>query len=55
MLFVFDYGDYWEFEIVCTAITDKELTRTGIIKTEGKAPKQYPRTAKGQAEWELFH
>lgn len=55
MLFYFDYGDGWEFEVTCTGITDKEFTRTGIIKSEGKAPKQYPRTTKGQQEWELFH
>jgi len=55
MLFYFDYGDNWEFELTCTGITNKELTRNGILKSEGKAPKQYPRTAKGQQEWELFH
>lgn len=55
MLFYFDYGDNWEFEVTCLKVTDKELTKNGIIKTEGKAPKQYPRTAKGQAEWWLFH
>jgi hypothetical protein len=55
MLFIFDYGDFWEFEVTCTGISDKEATKTGVIKTEGKTPKQYPRTEKGQDEWELFH
>jgi Plasmid pRiA4b ORF-3-like protein len=55
MLFLFDYGDNWEFEIACLKITDKESTRSGIIQVEGKAPKQYPATSKGWTEWELFH
>ncbi|MEI6728692.1 MAG: hypothetical protein WCK98_03555 [bacterium] len=42
-------------QVTCLKITDKETTRSGILKSEGKAPKQYPRTSKGQQEWELFH
>lgn len=55
MLFYFDYGDSWEFEVTCTKITDVEKTKNGILKEVGKAPKQYPGTKKGQEEWLLFH
>lgn len=55
MLFYFDYGDNWKFVIECKDIVDKDFTKSGIIKTEGKAPLQYPRTKRGQEEWELFH
>jgi hypothetical protein len=44
MLFLFDYGDDWEFLITCTGVEEspnKRKIRT-VISTKGTAPIQYP-------------
>jgi hypothetical protein len=44
MLYVFDFGDWWEFAVQLEKI-DAEDTRTGytaILEQRGKAPEQYP-------------
>ncbi len=43
MLFLFDYGDNWEFEIECKKVEDKIVKESFIlIKSNGIAPEQYP-------------
>lgn len=43
MLFLFDYGDKWEFEIECLEQTEQEKAKAvlKITNRQGKAPKQY--------------
>jgi hypothetical protein len=45
MNYIFDYGDYWEFEILLEAIEppDPEMKSAKIIESQGKAPRQYRR------------
>lgn len=47
MLFLFDYGDNWEFEIECTEkreYTDSSICKIlpRVLKITGEAPEQYP-------------
>jgi Plasmid pRiA4b ORF-3-like protein len=44
MLFIFDYGDQWEFEIECLKqeVQNEAITKLEIIKKNGDSPKQYP-------------
>jgi hypothetical protein len=44
MLFLFDYGDNWEFtvEFVRRGTAEKKFRKGRIIRTEGTAPPQYP-------------
>ena len=45
--YIFDFGDYWEFDIIVTNI-DKNIpipVKPEIIESKGEAPEQYP-------EWE---
>jgi hypothetical protein len=48
MLFTFDYGDNWEFELRLEKLEAGpcKLRRPKVIESSGKAPEQYP-----QAEW----
>ena len=43
MLFIFDYGDHWEFIIECKKITESnpKIKYPKILEKEGRAPKQY--------------
>lgn len=44
MLFYFDYGDDWQFEVVCqkkSQTTDQKFNHT-ILNTKGDSPEQYP-------------
>ncbi|MEA3490369.1 MAG: hypothetical protein U9R27_00550 [Campylobacterota bacterium] len=42
MLFLFDFGDSWEFHITLEEIDEKrELSQPVIVKSEGTPPKQY--------------
>jgi len=44
MIFLFDYGDDWQFLITCTAIqprSDKKKIRQ-VLSTKGPQPEQYP-------------
>ena len=42
MLFLFDFGDCWEFHITLEEIDEKrELSQPVIVKSEGTPPKQY--------------
>ncbi len=43
ILYVFDFGDYWQFDVLLLKIdTDMELTKTPqIIESKGTAPPQY--------------
>lgn len=42
MIFLFDYGDNWEFLVHCTTITDPEPRKEypRIVKKVGRAPQQ---------------
>jgi hypothetical protein len=44
LTFLFDFGDNWEFLLVVEAIDaeGKPLAKPKVIKSEGKAPEQYP-------------
>jgi hypothetical protein len=44
ILYLFDYGDSWEFKVTLTSIheADVPLKRPAILKTVGEAPEQYP-------------
>lgn len=44
MLFLFDYGDNWEFLVECTDINEsnKPSFKSKILAKKGKAPEQYP-------------
>lgn len=43
ILYLFDFGDCWQFEVVLTEVRDKPHKGDArIIKRKGKAPKQYP-------------
>lgn len=42
MTFVFDYGDYWEFEITVMYGTKEPATKIEVIDRKGEAPEQYP-------------
>ncbi len=43
-LYIFDYGDQWEFEILVEKISDKdtELLYPTMIQKKGESPEQYP-------------
>ena len=44
MIFLFDYGDNWEFLVECRDIIEAETGKRypKVTKKEGKAPEQYP-------------
>ena len=43
LLYVFDYGDWWEFSIEVVKITDKpHFGDSKILEQKGKNPEQYP-------------
>jgi Plasmid pRiA4b ORF-3-like protein len=43
MLYLFDYGDNWEFEIECKKVDHTKSKETfKILKTNGDSPLQYP-------------
>jgi hypothetical protein len=44
MLFLFDYGDGWQFNVELKEIRkgDKGVTKTAVLESIGKAPVQYP-------------
>lgn len=44
MLFLFDYGDDWEFLITCVSVEEADNKRKvrKVISTKGTAPIQYP-------------
>jgi hypothetical protein len=44
ILYLFDYGDSWEFQVMLTAIheADVPLKHPVILKTVGESPEQYP-------------
>ncbi len=44
MLFLFDYGDDWEFLITCVSVEEADHKRKvrKVISTKGTAPIQYP-------------
>jgi hypothetical protein len=44
MIFLFDYGDNWEFLVECCSITEAEAGKRypKVTKKQGKAPPQYP-------------
>ncbi|MBD0391919.1 hypothetical protein IC220_05680 [Wolbachia endosymbiont of Pentalonia nigronervosa] len=44
MIFLFDYGDNWEFLVECCDIIEAETGKRypKVTKEEGKAPEQYP-------------
>jgi hypothetical protein len=41
---VFDFGDWWEFNVVLESIDepDPKLKKAKVIDKKGKAPEQYP-------------
>jgi len=42
MLYIFDFGDYWEFDVILESVTPtKGQKKYKILEKEGKAPKQY--------------
>ena len=43
MIFLYDFGDNWEFDVILERIDplDKHLKEPKIIKAEGEAPEQY--------------
>lgn len=43
-VFLFDYGDDWRFELICTniAMGTKLKKKTAILSTIGTPPEQYP-------------
>jgi hypothetical protein len=42
LLFVFDLGDYWEFEIVLEQIDpERKITGVHVLKRQGEPPEQY--------------
>jgi hypothetical protein len=43
-VFLFDYGDDWRFDLVCTniAMGTKLRKKTAILSTTGEPPEQYP-------------
>ena len=44
MLFTFDYGHDWQFEVRLEAVDAApcKFKRTKLVESAGKAPKQYP-------------
>lgn len=44
MLFLFDYGDHWEFLVECCSIIEAEVGKRypKVTKKQGEAPPQYP-------------
>lgn len=44
MLFLFDYGDNWEFLVECCGVIEAEIGKRypKITKKQGEAPPQYP-------------
>ncbi len=43
MLFLFDYGDDWFFQVTCTGEEEsKPFKKPKILSTSGQAPIQYP-------------
>ncbi len=41
--FIFDFGDWWEFNILIEEIKEGEtIDEVKLIKSYGTAPKQYP-------------
>ncbi|MBX7221651.1 MAG: plasmid pRiA4b ORF-3 family protein [Blastocatellia bacterium] len=44
MVFLFDFGDCWEFDICLEAVflPDPNLTEVTLLERKGKAPEQYP-------------
>lgn len=44
MIFLFDYGDNWEFLVECCSIIEAEAGKRypKVTKKQGKAPPQYP-------------
>lgn len=44
MLFLFDYGDNWEFLVECCGIIEAEVGKRypKVTKKQGEAPPQYP-------------
>lgn len=44
ILYLFDYGDEWEFSVTVTAVfaADSPLEHPIMVKTKGKSPEQYP-------------
>ncbi len=47
MLFLFDYGDEWDFPLLCCEMrlpreSDKELKFPRVVESVGEAPEQYP-------------
>jgi hypothetical protein len=43
MMFLFDFGDNWEFDVILEQIDpDRATKKTAILESHGKAPEQYP-------------
>jgi hypothetical protein len=43
ILYLFDYGDQWEFEITVRVIDEpNQSTKPTIVKSVGESPEQYP-------------
>ncbi|MBD2176768.1 plasmid pRiA4b ORF-3 family protein [Pseudanabaena sp. FACHB-1998] len=43
LTYVFDFGDWWEFDVVLESIEEPnpKLKKAKVVETKGKAPKQY--------------
>lgn len=43
MLFLFDYGDDWMFQVTCTGeVESRPFRRAKVLSTTGEPPEQYP-------------
>lgn len=43
MTYVFDFGDWWEFDVTLEAIdTDMEIDGPKVLESQGEPPEQYP-------------
>lgn len=43
MIFLFDFGDNWEFDVTLERVDTERVTKKpGILETHGKSPEQYP-------------
>ncbi|MEM6264096.1 MAG: hypothetical protein AAGI38_16395, partial [Bacteroidota bacterium] len=42
-LYIFDFGDNWEFECTIEEMLEEELVKSPrVVAKKGKAPEQYP-------------
>jgi hypothetical protein len=44
MTYVFDFGDWWEFDVTLEQIDpDMQIKKAVLLQAHGESPEQYPR------------